>query len=95
MSSMRLREFISKLESEGELIRIKTKVDPRFEMCEITDRISVVLSRSASSDAAAEQFREYICNQVLADSLELSATLVEGEDIELDDAVIKVQVTRK
>lgn len=37
---MRLREFISKLESEGELIRIKTKVDPRFEIAEITDRIS-------------------------------------------------------
>ena len=37
---MRLREFISRLESEGELIRIKTKVDPRFEIAEITDRIS-------------------------------------------------------
>ena len=37
---MRLREFISKLEAEGELIRIKTKVSPKFEICEITDRIS-------------------------------------------------------
>ena len=37
---MRLREFISRLESEGELIRVKTKVDPRFEIAEITDRIS-------------------------------------------------------
>ena len=37
---MRLKEFISKLETEGELIRITTKVSPRFEICEITDRIS-------------------------------------------------------
>ena len=37
---MRLREFISKLEAEGELVRVKTKVSPRFEICEITDRIS-------------------------------------------------------
>lgn len=37
---MTLREFIDKLESAGELIRIKTAVDTRFEMCEITDRMS-------------------------------------------------------
>ncbi len=90
-------EVTEELRREGVAREIVKKIqairkDSGFE---ITDRISVVLSRSASSDAAAEQFREYICNQVLADSLELSATLVEGEDIELDDAVIKVQVTRK
>ena len=37
---MRLREFISRLEAEGELIRVKTEVSPKFEICEITDRIS-------------------------------------------------------
>ena len=37
---MRLREFISKLEAEGELIRVKAEVSPKFEICEITDRIS-------------------------------------------------------
>ena len=37
---MRLREFISKLESKGELIRVKAEVSPKFEICEITDRIS-------------------------------------------------------
>ncbi len=37
---MRLREFISRLEAEGELIRVKAKVSPKFEICEITDRIS-------------------------------------------------------
>ena len=37
---MRLREFISKLEAEGELIRVKAEVSSKFEICEITDRIS-------------------------------------------------------
>jgi len=34
------QEFISALERAGELIRIKTFVDPKLEMTEITDRIS-------------------------------------------------------
>ena len=37
---MRLREYIAKLEAAGQLQRIKTKVDPKLEICEITDRIS-------------------------------------------------------
>lgn len=37
---MRLREFVDKLDKSGELIRISTRVDTRFEIAEITDRIS-------------------------------------------------------
>ena len=37
---MRLREYIAKLEAAGELQRITTKVNTRFEITEITDRIS-------------------------------------------------------
>ena len=37
---MRLREYIAKLEAAGELKRITAKVDTRFEITEITDRIS-------------------------------------------------------
>jgi len=35
-----LREFIDRLESEGELRRIKVPVDPELEIAEITDRVS-------------------------------------------------------
>ena len=35
-----LRDFIAKLEEEGELKRIKTPVDPILEISEITDRVS-------------------------------------------------------
>lgn len=35
-----LQEFISLLETHGELVRIKTLVDPELEITEITDRVS-------------------------------------------------------
>jgi len=35
-----LREFINLLEAKGELLRIKTLVDPELEITEITDRVS-------------------------------------------------------
>src|SRR5213082_1707573 len=34
------QEFIKALEQAGELVRIKTFVDPKLEMAEITDRMS-------------------------------------------------------
>ena len=61
---------------------------------EIVDRIAVTLSANEASDAAVEQFRDYICNQVLADTLVVDAALADGEDIELDGAVVKVSVSR-
>jgi isoleucyl-tRNA synthetase len=36
---------------------------------EITDRIAVTISSNENSDAAIEEHKAYICNQVLADSL--------------------------
>ena len=34
-----LRDFISQLEAQGELVRVKTEVDPHLEMTEICDRV--------------------------------------------------------
>ena len=89
-------EVTDELRREGVAREIVKKVQAirKESGFEITDRISVVLSNSDLSDAAVEQFREYICNQVLADSLEVDAALSEGEDIELDGCTIKVTVKR-
>ena len=35
-----LREYIERLEREGELLRVKTPVSTRFEIAEITDRMA-------------------------------------------------------
>lgn len=40
MAYKHLKHFIDTLEKAGELIRIKTYVDPRLEIAEITDRVS-------------------------------------------------------
>ncbi|MFL5789462.1 MAG: menaquinone biosynthesis decarboxylase [Flavisolibacter sp.] len=40
MAYKNLQHFINTLESEGELVRIKTYVNPHLEIAEITDRIS-------------------------------------------------------
>ena len=89
-------EVTDELRREGVAREIVKKVQAirKESGFEITDRISVVLSSSDLSDAAVEQFREYICNQVLADSLEVDTALSEGEDIELEGCTIKVAVKR-
>ena len=40
MAYKNLLEFINVLEREGELVRIKSYIDPHLEIAEITDRIS-------------------------------------------------------
>ena len=90
-------EVTEELKREGVAREIVKKIqairkDSGFD---ITDRIAVTLSSGEISDAAVEQFRDYICNQVLADAIVVDASLVVGEDIELDNAVIKVAVVKK
>ena len=89
-------EVTDELRREGVAREIVKKIqalrkDSGFD---ITDRIEVTVSASEASDAAVEQFREYICNQVLADSLVVSAELTEGEEVELDGCTVKVAVKR-
>src|ERR1700693_4892630 len=46
MAFNNLAEFLDALESAGELIKIRTYVDPKLEIAEITDRISKTASRN-------------------------------------------------
>lgn len=46
MAFKHLAQFIEALESAGELVRIKTYVDPKLEIADITDRISKTASRN-------------------------------------------------
>ena len=89
-------EVTDELRREGVAREIVKKIQALRKDCgfDITDRIEVTVSASEASDAAVEQFREYICNQVLADSLVVSAELAEGEEVELDGCTIKVTVKR-
>ena len=61
---------------------------------EITDRIAVTLSRSEQTDKAVKEYSEYICNQVLANRLDVTDGPVNGETFELDGVVITVEVKK-
>ena len=60
---------------------------------EISDRIAVTLSSNENSDAAIEEHKSYICNQVLADSLTIGE-VVEGTALEFDGFVLQVLVEK-
>lgn len=61
---------------------------------EITDRIEVVLSSHELTDAAVQTYRDYICGQVLANSLTLVNEPLEGSELELDGCRLTLQVRK-
>jgi isoleucyl-tRNA synthetase len=61
---------------------------------EITDKITIVLSKNAQTDAAVEQYKAYICNQVLATSLTLAEEVTGGTELNFDDFSLFVTVSR-
>ena len=53
----------------------------------VTDRINVSLSGGEMIKKAVDDFGQYIANEVLAEDMSLSETLVDGESYELTDGV--------
>jgi isoleucyl-tRNA synthetase len=67
----------------------KIRKDSGFEL---TDRITVKLTENANLIPAITQFNSYICAEILADKLEMVPHLSDGNDIEVNDFQLKVQV---
>ena len=62
---------------------------------EISDRIAVRLTSNNLLDASVEAHRSYICNQVLADKLEIvDAVAGDATDLEFDDFVVKAEIRK-
>ncbi|MBO4590925.1 MAG: isoleucine--tRNA ligase [Bacteroidaceae bacterium] len=62
---------------------------------EISDRIAVRLTSNNLLDASVEAHRSYICNQVLADKLEIvDAVAGDATDLEFDDFVVKAVIRK-
>lgn len=59
---------------------------------EITDRISITVSANENTDAAIAEYGEYICQQVLADSITIADN--DGQEIEIDDFKVKISVKK-
>ena len=60
---------------------------------EITDKINVTLSRHEQTDAAVEEYKQYICTQVQANELTL-ADGVEGTELDFDDFKLVAHVEK-
>ena len=60
---------------------------------EITDKINIVVSANDKSDDAIARFNNYICNQVLANSLTI-APQVEGTQLEFDEFTLTADIQR-
>ena len=60
---------------------------------EITDKINVTLTRHEQSDAAVEEYKQYICTQVQANELTL-ADNVEGTELDFDDFKLVAHVEK-
>jgi isoleucyl-tRNA synthetase len=61
---------------------------------EITDKIQITLSKNVNTDEAVQQYNEYICNQVLATSLQLADTVEGGTELNFDDFNLYVKVVK-
>ena len=61
---------------------------------EITDKIDIVLSKNEHSDAAVETFRDYICNQVLGNSLTLADHVEDATELDLDEFKLQINISK-
>jgi isoleucyl-tRNA synthetase len=62
---------------------------------ELTDRIQVTLAEAKDLKAAITEFNDYICAEILADKLEFVPEIASGTEIEVNDILLKVLVTKK
>ncbi|HVU57963.1 MAG TPA: DUF5915 domain-containing protein, partial [Puia sp.] len=62
---------------------------------ELTDRILVKVSDVPALKDSLTQFNDYICSEILADSIEVVAELANGTEIEVNDILLKVFVSKK
>ncbi len=78
------REFVNRIQ--------KIRKDNGFEL---TDRIEVKVSVTNGLKDSLAQFKAYICAEILADTLEFSSGLENGTEIDINDVLLNVIVSKK
>ncbi len=69
----------------------KIRKDNGFDL---TDRITVQLTRQNELGASVNKYNAYICAEILADKLEFVPEISDGTEIEVNDIPLKVFVTK-
>ncbi|MEO6490011.1 MAG: DUF5915 domain-containing protein, partial [Ferruginibacter sp.] len=78
------REFVNRVQN--------IRKDNNFEL---TDRIAVTINENEVLQPSLIQFKDYICREILADSLEFVPILHDGTQIEVNDSSLTVNVLKK
>ncbi|MBC7886727.1 MAG: isoleucine--tRNA ligase [Ferruginibacter sp.] len=78
------REFVNRIQN--------IRKDSGFEL---TDRINVSVLENEVMQLSLNQYKDYICAEILADSLAFYPVLNEGTEIEVNNAILKVNVLKK
>lgn len=78
------REFINRVQN--------IRKDSGFNL---VDRIDVTVSENAGIQPSIIQYKDYICAEILADSLAFLPELTDGTEIEVNEALLKVNVLKK
>ena len=78
------REFVNRIQN--------IRKDSGFNLA---DRIDVTVSENAVLQASIIQYKDYICGEILADSLNFLPTINNGIEIEVNEVILKVNVLKK
>ena len=78
------REFVNKVQN--------IRKEKGFEL---TDRVDVFVSENETVHNSFIKFKDYICSEILADRLDFVLGLLEGTQIEVNDAQLNVNVIKK
>ncbi len=78
------REFINKIQN--------IRKESNFEL---TDRIVVRVQENQLLQTSLNQYKDYICAEILADSLDFLPVLTDGSEIEVNDAILIVSILKK
>ncbi|WP_373759565.1 DUF5915 domain-containing protein, partial [Bacteroides heparinolyticus] len=62
---------------------------------EITDKINITLSKNPQTDDAVNEYKDYICNQVLGTSLMLIDEVENGTELNFDDFSLYASIVKE
>ncbi len=78
------REFVNRIQ--------KIRKDSGFEL---TDRVDIQVAAPDGLKDSIAQFKPYICAEILADTLEIVPELKDGTEIDINDVLLNVIVSKK
>lgn len=78
------REFVNRIQN--------IRKDSGFNL---SDRVDVKVSENAELQPSIIQYKDYICAEILADSLAFLPAITNGIEIEVNDAILQVNVLKK